>query len=882
VTGTGSATVSYKTPDGTDPKARQGITTDNIAVSLYAALVADPYLLTYYTFELIGSSIYVKRADGRPFAVQGSDGLADKGLNVIKGSVQSFDDLPARAKNGFIVQIVGDDSSEFDRYWVQYDDTDGGTGHGVWKECAAPASLIAVDAATMPHKLVLGAEYLTATVGNLPPTPKVQDGTGKSVSSGVTHTGVIPGPLDTNPWNGTDTPVLLPNVDTQSADHGAYHKWNVAGITGALTDATSNTVAVDYHVDTSVMDPGTRVAVQLQQLNGTSTPPTILAQREYEAGQTVLDETLTGLVSLSGNPIVLQQLYKMGTSPALTFRKGTVTVPADAALTISKPNTRDIVFQPGDSYPENLNVNVILDGTGHTYVVPAGGKTGTTLATALATFLGGVSGFTVTNPSAGIVRVAHSANTTAPGIVVWVSWVDSDAYLPNAGLVSGAQAGRTVQNVTDGSTGTVTSNTTVILSATLTGGKKNAFSPGDTIKVVNTGQVFTFGKETWDSRAAGDETTIPMPSFVKQKIRSLFFYQGRLGVTWGQSVVLSRAGHPTQWFRQSAAHLLADDLIDLTNAHPKVVTFDSAKEWDGGLLLVGNDTQFKLSGQPALTPESVRLDLLAEYPVAPSVDPLILGYPVLLARSRNAAYGHVQLFKKMYYTGAYDAQDLTKDLPTYITGNPVRLVGDPSIGFAALLTDSTPGTLFVYTFDTEQGDTLSGPQLEKQQSAWSRWDFPGATILGMDMLDGVIALVVARSDGIWLESIDVLAPITDKLYKDREGFATPVPYTFQYTPSPFFLRNQQGKPEMRGWLTLHYLDIEYVNTKGLQVVVTPTGKTAWTYTSPAVLASQGTLHVPVGAKNDLVSIVITNPGNGPVCLTGFQWEGSFTSRSKRT
>lgn len=326
VTGTGNAKVSYTTPDGTDPKARQGITTDNIALSLYSALAANTYLSTYYTFELIGSTIYITRPDGKPFSIQADDGLADKGLNAIKGSVQSFDDLPARAKNGFIVEIVGDDSSEFDRYWVKYDDTDGGTGHGVWKECAAPASLISVDPSSMPHKLVLGAEYLTATVGALPPTPKVQDGTGKTVVSGPTHTGTIPGPSDTNPSDGTTT-AALPNVDTQTTDHGNFHQWNVSTITGALTDPTLNQVSAEFHVDTAVMDPGTTMTVQLQQLNGAGVAPTVIAQRDYEAGQSLQGETLSGQVSLSGQPIVLQQLYKTGATPLLTFRKGTITVP---------------------------------------------------------------------------------------------------------------------------------------------------------------------------------------------------------------------------------------------------------------------------------------------------------------------------------------------------------------------------------------------------------------------------------------------------------------------------------------------------------------------------------------------------------------------------
>lgn len=554
------------------------------------------------------------------------------------------------------------------------------------------------------------------------------------------------------------------------------------------------------------------------------------------------------------------------------------------ALTISKIVSRKINFDTATTYPENLQVNLILDGTGHTYTVTAGGQTGTALATSLTTFINGLGGFTATNPTAGVCQVTRTSGV-APVVVVYLNFPDTNAYLPSAGLVSGAQVGRTVKNVTDGSTGTVTSNSgTSLAVGSLTGGTRNAFSPGDTIKVVASGNSFTFDKETWDVRAAGDLTTVPAPSFVGNKLRTVFMHQGRLGVTWGQSVVLTQAGKLTNWFRQSAAHLLPDDVIDLTSAHPKVVTFDSAKEWDGGLLLIGNDTQLKLSGQPALTPESVRLDLLSEYPVAPSVDPLVLGYPVLLARARGAStvYGHVQLYKKQYYTGTYEAQDLTKDLPTYITGNPVKLVGDPAIGFAALLTDGAPGSLFVYTFDIEQAASMfAQPQLQEQQSSWSRWDFPGATILGIDMLDGVIDLVVARTGGIFLETIDVLAPVVDKAYVDRETFGTPVPYTFQYTPSPFFLRNQKGDPEMRGWLTLHYLDIEYGTTKQIQVVVTPNNRAASTYLTDTTLKSAGSLHVPVGAKNDQVNIVITNVNNGPVSLTGFQWEGSFTSRSKR-
>lgn len=330
-TGTGGTTVKYVTPDGTDPKARQGITTDTIAAQLFGQLASDAYVTAYYTVELIGSTIYLKRNDDTPYAVKADDGLADKGLNAIKGSVQSFDELPARAKNGFVVEIIGDDASAFDRYYVTYDDTDGSIGHGVWKECAQPDSIIEIDATTLPHKLVLGGEFLTATVGQLPAPPSITDDAGTLVTVGPTQTGTIPNPTDTNPWTGTTAPTI-PNADPQTPSHGGFFQWTPTDLGGSYpTDPNGQDLSMTYHADTSVMDPGTTLKIQMLQLDPTHTnPPTVLAENTHESGQTLINQEIkaTG-VNLNGQPIVLQATYNTGNTPGLVGRQALITVPME-------------------------------------------------------------------------------------------------------------------------------------------------------------------------------------------------------------------------------------------------------------------------------------------------------------------------------------------------------------------------------------------------------------------------------------------------------------------------------------------------------------------------------------------------------------------------
>ncbi len=58
------------------------------------------------------------------------DGFNNQAAFGIMRSVQKFTNLPATAPVGYVVKVSGEDGSESDDYYVEFDDTD-----KVWKEC---------------------------------------------------------------------------------------------------------------------------------------------------------------------------------------------------------------------------------------------------------------------------------------------------------------------------------------------------------------------------------------------------------------------------------------------------------------------------------------------------------------------------------------------------------------------------------------------------------------------------------------------------------------------------------------------------------------------------------------------------------------------------
>ena len=127
--------------------------TDDIATRLATAINA----VSGFTSRADGSTVVITKAGNATFDLATYDSLGDEGLSATSGTVQRFDDLPAKAPDGFIAHVQGDQTNDFDDYYVKFV-SDNGTqtklGEGTWIEWIEPNISYEIDAATMPHLLI--------------------------------------------------------------------------------------------------------------------------------------------------------------------------------------------------------------------------------------------------------------------------------------------------------------------------------------------------------------------------------------------------------------------------------------------------------------------------------------------------------------------------------------------------------------------------------------------------------------------------------------------------------------------------------------------------------------------------------------------------------
>jgi hypothetical protein len=152
--------VTLKTPTGATTADADWVDTDRIA----GALISGTYTAIDgasisgnlsglssqgFTVTRIGGVISLVRASGGDFTVLVEDGQGGTALTAVKGSVQHFSDLPAKAVNGFTVKIAQQASTSDDDFYVQFIET-AGTGTGIWQEVLAPGAQLGLDPNTMP------------------------------------------------------------------------------------------------------------------------------------------------------------------------------------------------------------------------------------------------------------------------------------------------------------------------------------------------------------------------------------------------------------------------------------------------------------------------------------------------------------------------------------------------------------------------------------------------------------------------------------------------------------------------------------------------------------------------------------------------------------
>ena len=142
-----------------DTTGNSALSTTQVATDLRVGLNAG---LTGFTLQQNGPVVHIKKTDGSNFSIDGNDTQGNSELVVVKNSIQRFTDLPTVSPHGYVVEVKGDDNTEFDNYYVKFvannSTVDGTLEEGQWEECAQPGIEFKFNYSTMPHILIRKAD----------------------------------------------------------------------------------------------------------------------------------------------------------------------------------------------------------------------------------------------------------------------------------------------------------------------------------------------------------------------------------------------------------------------------------------------------------------------------------------------------------------------------------------------------------------------------------------------------------------------------------------------------------------------------------------------------------------------------------------------------
>ncbi|ANS05737.1 tail tubular protein B [uncultured phage_Deep-GF0-KM16-C193] len=262
---------------------------------------------------------------------------------------------------------------------------------------------------------------------------------------------------------------------------------------------------------------------------------------------------------------------------------------------------------------------------------------------------------------------------------------------------------------------------------------------------------------SWGTRTVGDLDSSPDPSFIGKKINDIFFHKNRLGFIADENVIMSRSGEFFQFFNETVTQTLDTDPVDVASTSKKVAILRHAISFDEDLLLFSDQTQFILTGGQTLTASNVSINTTTEFETSTTSKPIGAGANVFFAFNKGS-YTGIREFYIASDTDTKKADDITANVPKYLPSNIFKLASATNENILVALSSNSADQNALYIYQYYVSDR------KRLQSAWHKWTFGTSStdkILNVDFIENTLYIVNERSDGVYLESIDISPAVVD-------------------------------------------------------------------------------------------------------------------------
>lgn len=108
-----------------------------------------------------------------------------------------------------------------------------------------------------------------------------------------------------------------------------------------------------------------------------------------------------------------------------------------------------------------------------------------------------------------------------------------------------------------------------------------------------------------------------------------------------------------------------------------------------------------------------------------------------------------------------------------------------------------------------------------------------------------------------------------------------VTYQFRYKLSTIYHRDQYGKPQRRGRLTLRFMKLLYARASQLSLLISREGRAQEVCVKTHATPSDGEFDNSVQALSDTTVLEVVCDGPGGCSLTGLDWAGTFIKNTTR-
>lgn len=473
----------------------------------------------------------------------------------------------------------------------------------------------------------------------------------------------------------------------------------------------------------------------------------------------------------------------------------------------------------------------------------------------------------------------------------------------------------------------------------------------------NSDGTFTFKRGTFNDRGVGDTTITPDPDFIGSAITAITFHRNRLWLCADETAYASQAGDYFNFWPDEAGNVGDADPFGRTASASQVSLIKHAVPFRKSLFVTSDRNQFDLSSgnSTVLTPNNAVIDLSTSYEIETKASPLTIADELLLPASsgNNSTLFEYQYDDDAL---AATAVDSAIHVFGYLPANMIKLTGDSVTSTVWALSSDDRDALYVYRFyfDGEKKaqrawskwtmrsgshihsmdfingylyiivrrpdnttymervlvDVVNGPNSHSTPVLADQWTtITGSYNSGTDLTTFTLPYEHASSSDL-VVVLDSGFGSTDEGRQLTPTFTTTTAFTvsgdfsasevivgFDFEMlvelSKQYVREADGTTLTNGRLQLKRISFDYEDTGFFQVRVTPSQRTARTFSMTgrvlgdgsnnigSVPIISGTQRFPVGSKGDTVKIEVLNSTHLPCKITSAFWVGMFNELTRQ-